>query len=81
LVANETVAFIPFSKFTISTSDPDVRKFLADYGVGIGRSFWGPFSYSYGKTKKVGEYPFSEKPLNYTDLKETKKLDMHGENI
>lgn len=62
-----------FNIHTSKDSDPDVRKFLADYGVGIGRSFWGPFSYSYGKTKKVGEYPFSEKPLNYTDLKETKR--------
>lgn len=62
-----------FNIHTSKDSDPDVRKFLADYGVGIGRSFWGPFSYSYSKTKKVGEYPFSNKPLNYTDLKEIKR--------
>ena len=47
-----------FNIHTSKDSDPDVRKFLADYGVGIGRSFWGPFSYSYGKTKRSTIYPF-----------------------
>ena len=32
-----------FNIHTSKDSDPDVRKFLADYGVGIGRSFMVPY--------------------------------------
>ena len=52
-----------FNIHTSKDSDPDVRKFLADYGVGIGRSFWGTVLLFIWQDKKVGEYPFSEKPF------------------
>jgi len=40
--------------------DEDIKKFLKDYNVGIGRSFWGPFATAKQKTKKVGVYPDSK---------------------
>lgn len=46
--------------FNMHASDPndaDVAKFMQDYNVGLGRSFWGPFSYAKWKTGEVGVYP------------------------
>jgi len=41
--------------------DEDVKKFLKDYNVTLGRGFWGPFSVAKQKTKKTGTYPNSKK--------------------
>lgn len=38
-------------------NDKDINKFINDYNVGFGRGFWGPFSWSYNKTKEAGTYP------------------------
>lgn len=46
-----------FNIHSIDDSDPDISSFLNNYDVGLGRSFWGPYSYAYSKTKEVGKYP------------------------
>ena len=46
-----------FNIHSTSDDDKDVGKFLADYQVGLGRKFWGPYSYAYNKTHEVGKYP------------------------
>lgn len=46
-----------FNIHSSADDDVDVKKFLDDYGVGLGRLFWGPYSYAYSKTKEVGRYP------------------------
>ncbi|MCJ8163292.1 T9SS type A sorting domain-containing protein [Pontibacter sp. E15-1] len=38
-------------------NDPDISKFLTDYDVSVGRSFWSPFSYAKQKAGEVGVYP------------------------
>ncbi len=61
-----------FNIHTGSDNDPDVKKFLADYDVTIGRGFYGAFSYAYGQTKEVGVYPpYAEK--NNTTPRKTKQ--------
>lgn len=46
-----------FNIHSVDDGDPDVSSFLKNYDVGLGRSFWGPYSYAYSKTKEVGKYP------------------------
>ena len=46
-----------FNIHSIDDSDPDISSFLNNYDVGLGRSFWGPYSYAYSKTNEVGKYP------------------------
>lgn len=46
-----------FNIHSTADDDKDVSKFLDDYDVGLGRKFWGPYSYAYNKTHEVGKYP------------------------
>ena len=39
------------------TAIPISVVFLITNDVGLGRSFWGPYSYAYSKTNEVGKYP------------------------
>lgn len=47
--------------FNIHSTDNDTEAntFYNDYNVGLGRSFWGPFSYAKSQTGSVGSYPNS----------------------
>ncbi|MCA4599121.1 beta-porphyranase A [Bacteroides xylanisolvens] len=48
---------IYFNMHSTPGNDKDISKFVNDYNVGFGRGFWGPFSWSYNKTKEAGKYP------------------------
>ena len=62
-----------FNIHTSKDSDPDVRKFSCRLRCRNRPLFLGTVLLFIWQDKKGCEYPFSEKPLNYTDLKETKR--------
>ncbi|MFI3278724.1 MAG: beta-porphyranase A, partial [Rikenellaceae bacterium] len=42
---------------TTSSSDTELQTFFSDYGVGVGRAFWGPGNIAYQSTGEYGVYP------------------------
>ncbi|MFY0607637.1 MAG: hypothetical protein JXR10_13050 [Cyclobacteriaceae bacterium] len=46
-----------FFKMHNGTEDAEFNQLNADYGVTVGRGFWGPYSYAKSQTGSVGSYP------------------------
>lgn len=61
-----------FNLHTTSDNDPDIKKFLDDYDVGMGRGFHGPFSNAFSQSQETGVYPTPSNNPN-TEVRKTKR--------
>ncbi len=62
-------------------NDTETNAFYNDYNVGLGRSFWGPFSYAQSQTGSVGSYPGPRSGDNATRAVKRYIITEHPYNV